>query len=393
MRKIKMSFVQAKCPECGGMLAVDADKKAAVCQFCGEAFIVQEAINNYNTYNETINNYNTTHNYSGGTTVNVYEDKSKDFVVVAGVLKAYHGESINVVIPNNVVSIGPKCFAGLQIKSIYISASVRNIDDYAFEDSELSGYETSIESIQVDSKNECFIVDNGVLINKINKSIVKAINSIVNYVIPKGIVKINSYAFANCKMLKHVSIPDGVETIGAACFKNCESLLSVDLPKKLKELGTGLFDNCKSLKAISIPITVEKVYSEFKGCNLDSIKIEKAYYLSYGIQENVKRLIIPSSIIDNSDNVQYRYARFKEIEVIYDGQISKSALSTLEWWLKENRIVGPSKKIIQEKVAQKKAQEWRREGFCQHCGGRFIYPIFETFGKGKCENCGRKKDY
>ena len=46
-----MPFVQAKCPECGGVLAVDADKKAAVCQFCGEPFIVQEAINNYNTYN------------------------------------------------------------------------------------------------------------------------------------------------------------------------------------------------------------------------------------------------------------------------------------------------------------------------------------------------------
>ena len=46
-----MMYVQAKCPECGGMLAVDAGKKAAVCQFCGEAFIVQEAINNFNTYN------------------------------------------------------------------------------------------------------------------------------------------------------------------------------------------------------------------------------------------------------------------------------------------------------------------------------------------------------
>ena len=108
-----MSFVQAKCPEYGGMLAVDADKKVAVCQFCGEAFIVQEAINNYNTYNETINNYNTTHNYSAGTTVNVYEDKSKDFVVEAGVLKEYHGESINIGISNNVVRIGPKCFVGL----------------------------------------------------------------------------------------------------------------------------------------------------------------------------------------------------------------------------------------------------------------------------------------
>ena len=66
-----MPFVQAKCPECGGMLAVDDSKKAAVCQFCGEAFIVQEAINNYITNN--ITNNNTTHNYGEGAVVNVYD--------------------------------------------------------------------------------------------------------------------------------------------------------------------------------------------------------------------------------------------------------------------------------------------------------------------------------
>lgn len=69
-----MPFVPAKCPECGGMLAVDDSKKAAVCQFCGEAFIVQEAINNYNTYN--ITNNNTTHNYGEGAVVNVYESQN-----------------------------------------------------------------------------------------------------------------------------------------------------------------------------------------------------------------------------------------------------------------------------------------------------------------------------
>lgn len=87
-----MPFVQAKCPECGGMLAVDNSKKAAVCQFCGEAFIVQETINNYITNN--ITNNNTTHNYGEGAVVNVFEDNSKDFVIEAGVLKKYHSVSI-----------------------------------------------------------------------------------------------------------------------------------------------------------------------------------------------------------------------------------------------------------------------------------------------------------
>ena len=77
-----MPFVQAKCPECGGMLAVDDSKKAAVCQFCGEAFIVQEAINNYNTYN--ITNNTTSHNYGEGAVVNLYEGNSRDDFAKSG---------------------------------------------------------------------------------------------------------------------------------------------------------------------------------------------------------------------------------------------------------------------------------------------------------------------
>ena len=63
-----MSLLQAKCPNCGGELTVDDGKKAIVCQFCNEAFIVEEAVNNY------ITNHITNNTIGDGAVVNVYEN-------------------------------------------------------------------------------------------------------------------------------------------------------------------------------------------------------------------------------------------------------------------------------------------------------------------------------
>ena len=120
-----MPFVQAKCPECGGMLAVDDSKKAAMCQFCGEAFIVQEAVNNYVTNN--ITNNTTNHNYGEGAVVNIYEDNSKDFVIEAGVLKEYKGADDNIVLPNTVKTIGEACFENMSIVGITLNDGLKRI--------------------------------------------------------------------------------------------------------------------------------------------------------------------------------------------------------------------------------------------------------------------------
>lgn len=44
-----MPFVQGKCENCGGILTVDSSLKAAICPFCGAAYVVQDSINYYNT--------------------------------------------------------------------------------------------------------------------------------------------------------------------------------------------------------------------------------------------------------------------------------------------------------------------------------------------------------
>lgn len=51
-----MPLVPAKCTVCGALLYIDSSKEAAVCQSCGNAFVVEKAINNYNTYNSVVNN-------------------------------------------------------------------------------------------------------------------------------------------------------------------------------------------------------------------------------------------------------------------------------------------------------------------------------------------------
>ncbi len=53
-----MPLVPAKCPECGGNIVVDSEKDAWVCDFCKTPFIVEKAINNFNTANYVTNNIN-----------------------------------------------------------------------------------------------------------------------------------------------------------------------------------------------------------------------------------------------------------------------------------------------------------------------------------------------
>ena len=193
-----MPFVQAKCPECGGMLAVDEEKRLAVCQFCGEPFVVQEAVNNYNTYNTTNNNYNTTHNYGDGTTVNVYEDTNKDFVIEAGVLKEYHGESVDVIIPDTVLEISSKCFEEMNLSSIKLPKSLKHLYDV---DENLFKLK-----VELDSDNPYMIIKDNLILNK-NETKIEAFittNGETSFSIPDTVVSLSQTAKRQQNNISHI---------------------------------------------------------------------------------------------------------------------------------------------------------------------------------------------
>ena len=68
-----MPLTPAKCPECGGFVEVDSEKRAGLCQHCNQPFVVEDAIQTFNTYYNT--NNITHHNYGDGAVVNVYENQ------------------------------------------------------------------------------------------------------------------------------------------------------------------------------------------------------------------------------------------------------------------------------------------------------------------------------
>ena len=108
-----MNFIPAKCPNCGGELRIsDTLKDKFFCQYCGGLIMVEQAVKLAK---------------SGAAYV-----RPEDFVVEGGVLKEYHGDALDVVIPSNVVIIAQGVFAGTAIRSVQIPSSVRDIQYEAF---------------------------------------------------------------------------------------------------------------------------------------------------------------------------------------------------------------------------------------------------------------------
>lgn len=79
-----MPLVPAKCLECGGNIVVDNEKEAWICDFCKTPFVVEKAINNFNTINNITN-----HNEIKADVVNVYDntdnidnlfERAKDYI-------------------------------------------------------------------------------------------------------------------------------------------------------------------------------------------------------------------------------------------------------------------------------------------------------------------------
>ena len=206
-----MPLVQAKCPNCNGVLTVDSNKEAAICQSCGSPFIVEKAINQYNINNNI-----------QADVVNVYSDKLNDFEISGGVLKKYNGSSLTPIIPEGVVAIEGGVFENSMITEVILPTTLKELRFY------LTDYCMAIGPF-------------------INCAYLEKIN------LPQGLKKICSGAFRRCESLKEIIIPSTVAEIGSDAFESCKNLKKVIFecsPSLAFGYKSRLFSGCNELDTV-----------------------------------------------------------------------------------------------------------------------------------------------
>lgn len=243
-----------QCQTCGGKLKIEDGSFVATCEYCGSQ-------------------------------MTVFESTAEFEVDSHGVLVQYNGNDVDIVIPDEVLTIGAKCFnENERIKSIKLPESLKKIGEKAFRKCislESINLPESIETIEVGAFLYC-----------------SALKSIT---VPSKVIALKEYVFSDCEALEEISIPEGVIDIGPNAFENCSSLEQITLPANLKRINDGAFKNA-GITSIVIPDGVAEIpYGAFDGCkNLKEIKIgagvKKIGKYAFDNCESIKELIIPDSV-------------------------------------------------------------------------------------------------
>jgi hypothetical protein len=170
----------------------------------------------------------------------------------------------------------------------------------------------------VDSRENGFIIDNGVLI--------KYTGSESSVTIPNSVTSIREYAFEGCSGLSSITIPNSVTAIGNCAFRDCSGLTSVTIPNSVTSVGNAVFMNCSGLTSVTIPSGVTSIGdSFFENCSsLTSVTCEATSVPStgWGVFSNVPQsnatLYVPASALD-SYKAAAQWNWFGTIVAIPDG--------------------------------------------------------------------------
>ena len=202
-----------------------------------------------------------TYNYISDITVS---DNNKNYSSVDGVL--YNKDKTELIY-----------YPGGKCGECVIPKSVKYIHDLAFRDND------NITLVSVETGNNYYTVENGILFTKDKTKLVKYPCQLENtsYNVPDSVIDIGGWAFYGNGNISSINFTDSIKSIGECCFDNCENIELTSIPRKIEYLGGYAFGGRLKLQTLIMPKTLSKF-------GLHAVAARPSRYAFYNCQiENV----------------------------------------------------------------------------------------------------------
>ena len=191
-----------------------------------------------------------------------------------------------VILPNELLSIGDNAFRGTGLSTVTIPRSVTKIGTNAFPSCNLKVYQPSA-GYDYNSSNKTVLNDSYTKGNDTFYYIIKSDDTAeiigcettsTELTVPEEIdgytvSSIGDYGFAKCSTLKSITIPKNIKTIGKYAFDGCTGLINATIPTTVSSVGDYAFNNCTGLKNVTISEGVESIG---KGCFYNCTSLAEA---------------------------------------------------------------------------------------------------------------------
>ena len=212
-------------------------------------------------------------------------------------------------------------FWGCQnLTHVSISDGIEHIGDFPFALCE------ELVEIDVSQGNKVYASINGMLYNKLDKSVVCCPSTKKDAIIPEDTLTIASGAFYNCTVLSNVVFNSSVGSIGGSAFFKCNSLLKIEIPQSVTNIGGAAFRDCASLTNIVIPEKVASIESSvFDGCtSLKSISIlnpfvEVCNSMLHDEEGSLEEVVVPQCACERSNGIKFlfpgQYSKIRQIRI------------------------------------------------------------------------------
>lgn len=169
---------------------------------------------------------------------------------------------MELVVPEGVQTMGDFALMGCSnMQKVSLPASLNHMGIGVFR------LCLSLETIELNQANTHYVVEDGVLFNADQTSLICCPATFKGeYAIPKTVTVIEDYAFYYCQDLSEVVMPNHLVDIRNGAFVNCTSLKSITIPESVAVIGGSAFISCTRLnyihcKADTPPSIAKEVFS------------------------------------------------------------------------------------------------------------------------------------